>query len=216
VAVADNESGLEKFQDSERSLALTCDAIDPDSVASVVEKAHSHFGRVTGVANCVGNMVLKPAHLTDLAEFRSSLDMNLVSAFNVVKGSVRHMMQSGGGSIALCSAAVAHRGFANIEAVAAAKGGVASLSQAAAATYAEHDIRVNCVAPGVVDTPMTEQLTKPEGARKDTEGMLPLHNKITSPQDVATALEFLLRPSNSMITGALLTVDGGMSVMSPR
>ena len=79
-------------------------------VASVVEQAHSRFGRVTGVANCVGNMVLKPAHLTSLEEFRSSLDMNLVSAFNVIKGSVRHMMKSGGGSIALCSAAVALRG----------------------------------------------------------------------------------------------------------
>ena len=62
---------------------------------------------------------------------------------------------------------------------------------------------------------MTEQLTN-EGARQDTESMLPLHNKITSPKDVATALEFLLNPSNSMITGALLTVDGGMSVSSPR
>ena len=157
--------------------------------------------------------MLKPAHLTSEAEFDDVIAANLRSAFAVVRSGAKAMM-SAGGSIVLVSSVAARFGLSNHEAIAAAKAGVAGLTISAAATYARQKIRVNCVAPGLVRTPMTKRLTGNEAALKASAAMHPL-GKIGEPEDVASAIAWFLDPAQSWVTGQVLGIDGGMGSVRP-
>jgi NAD(P)-dependent dehydrogenase (short-subunit alcohol dehydrogenase family) len=114
------------------------------------------------------------------------------------------------------SSVAARLGLANHEAIAAAKGGVAGLTRAAAASYAPRRIRVNAVAPGLVRTPMSERLTSTEAAEEASAKMHPL-GRIGEPSDLVDILHFLLEPSRSgWITCQVLSVDGGFATVRPR
>lgn len=181
---------------------------DPKAVDALFQK---HVARVDGVASCIGSVVLKPAHSTSDAEWHNTMAVNATSAFHVLRAAAKKMMrQEGGGSIALCASAVAMHGVQNHEAIAAAKGAVAAMTKSAASTYAPKNIRVNCVAPGLIETPMTSKITSNEAARKASEAMHAL-KRIGKPEDVARALEFFLHPDNDFVTGQVLGVCGGLS-----
>jgi NAD(P)-dependent dehydrogenase (short-subunit alcohol dehydrogenase family) len=115
----------------------------------------------------------------------------------------------------LCATAAARAGFANHEAIAAAKGGVMGLMLSAAATYAPRGIRVNCVAPGLVETPLTARITGNETALEASRAMHAL-GRIGHPEEVASAIAWLLDPENSWITGQTIGVDGGLGTLRPR
>lgn len=102
----------------------TADVTDSAAVEKVINAVAESYGRIDGVANCVGSIVLKSAHTTSDAEFDQTVKLNLYSCFNILKPSVKKMMASGGGSIVFCSSAVAKHGIPNHEAIAAAKAGV--------------------------------------------------------------------------------------------
>ena len=106
-------------------------------------------------------------------------------------------------------------GLANHEAIAAAKAGILGLTLSAAATYAGQNLRVNAVAPGLTETPLTAALTSNETSRKFSEAMHAL-GRLGKPEDVARAIMFLLDPANSWITGQVLEVDGGLSSVRPK
>eukprot|EP00741_Cyanophora_paradoxa_P015902 tig00020909_g15352.t1 len=194
---------------------LPGDATSSDHVNAVVNKATEAFGKVDAAASCVGSILLKPAHLTTDAEMHQTVATNLFSSFALVRASCAAMMKSGGGSIVLCSSAVARYGAANHEAIAASKAGVVGLALSAAASYAKQNIRVNCVAPGLTRTPLTARITGSEAGLKASEAMHAL-GRIGEPGDVSRAIEFLLDPENSWITGQVLAVDGGLSTLRPR
>lgn len=183
---------------------------DVDScLAQVVEK----HGRVDGVVNCVGSLLLKPAHATTEDEWLTALNLNLTSAFATVRAAAKVMPQ--GGSVVLMSSVAARVGLANHEAIAAAKAGVIGLTLSAAATYASRRLRVNCVAPGLVRTPLTERLTSSEVALRASTAMHPL-GRIGEPDDIAQVIAWLLGPDSSWITGQVISVDGGMSTVRTR
>jgi NAD(P)-dependent dehydrogenase (short-subunit alcohol dehydrogenase family) len=191
------------------------DVLSPESVDAATAAVVKQYGHLTGVASCVGSVILKSAHATTMAEFENTLKINLFSSFNILKSTVKHMMKNpSGGSLVFCSSAVAKHGLANHEAIAAAKGGVSALALSAAATYAPKQIRVNCVAPGLTKTPMTSRITENEGMLKASVAMHAL-KRIGEPTDVAAAIEFLLDPKNNFITGQVLAVDGGLSSLRP-
>ena len=190
------------------------DAADIDQVASCLGDAERIFGRVNGIANCVGSLLLKPVHLTTEVEWQSTLTTNLTTAFSTLHAGVRCLMKTGG-SIVLVSSVAARVGLANHEAIAAAKAGVIGLALAAAATYAERGIRINCVAPGMVRTPMTSRLTENEASLKASTAMHPL-GRIGEPSDVASAIAWLLSPQQSWVTGQVFGIDGGLSTLRTR
>ena len=191
------------------------EATDSASVEACVTKAFEQHGRLDGVVNCVGSLLLKPAHSTTDEEWSNVLAANLNSSFYVLRAAASRMMRTGGGSIVLLASAVAQRGMINHEAIAAAKAGVVGLAQSAAATYARYKIRVNCVAPGLIRTPLTEPLTRHEASMKASVALHPL-GRIGEPEEVASAIRWFLDPQQSWVTGQVLAVDGGLSSVQAR
>lgn len=206
-----NEAALAKL-----AAELDCpwagvDARSIEQVEQCVQSARQQFGGLDGVANCVGSVVLKPAHLTTAAEWDETLAVNLTSAFAVVRAASR-VLRERGGAIVLVSSAAARLGLANHEAIAAAKAGVAGLVLSAAATYAARNIRVNAVAPGLVRTEMTRRIWDNERAAEASVAMHAL-GRLGEPDDVARLIVWLLAPENSWITGQVVGVDGGLATV---
>jgi NAD(P)-dependent dehydrogenase (short-subunit alcohol dehydrogenase family) len=189
---------------------VTVDATNFDGL----EQAMQQFAPLNGVVNCAGSLLLKPPHLTTEKEWQDTLSLNLTTAFAAVRAGAKVMMNTGG-SIALCATAAARTGFANHEAIAAAKAGVVGLTLSAAATYGSRNIRVNCVAPGLVATPLTNRITHNDSALQASRGMHVL-GRIGTPEDVASAIAWLVDPANSWITGQVIGVDGGLGSVRAR
>lgn len=194
---------------------LPLDATDAAAVEQAVSGIVERHGRLDAAANCVGSILLKPAHLTTPEEFSRTLALNLGTAFNLVRAATRAMSRQGGGAIALVSSVAAQRGLVSHEAIAAAKAGVEALARSAAASYARQGVRVNCVAPGLVRTPLTAALTGNEATLKTSTALHPL-GRIGEPAEVASALAWLLHPAQGWITGQVLGVDGGLAHVQAR
>lgn len=215
VVAARSIDRLEALARETGTEAHVADATKFDEVQRVVSETISRHGRLDGIANCVGSILLKPAHLTSVEEYRETIALNLDTAFFTVKAASRAMMNTGG-SIVLCSSAVAQTGLVNHEAIAAAKAGVAGLVRSAAATYGHRNIRVNCVAPGLVETPMTHRITSQEAPRRQSESMHAL-GRLGQPDEVADVMAWLLDGSRSgWVTGQTIGVDGGLGTVRPR
>lgn len=190
------------------------DATEPDAVDACADAAAAALGGLTGIANCVGSLILKPAHQTTAAEWRETLATNLTSGFGCVRAAGR-LMKTDGGAVVLVSSAAARIGLANHEAIAAAKAGLEGLVRSAAATYARQRIRFNAVAPGLTRTPLTRGLVANELAEKASLAMHPL-GRLGEPADVARAILWLIDPCQSWITGQVLGVDGGLADLKTR
>jgi NAD(P)-dependent dehydrogenase (short-subunit alcohol dehydrogenase family) len=113
------------------------------------------------------------------------------------------------------SSAVHAIGLANHEAIAAAKSGVVGLALSAAATYADANLRFNVICSGLMETPLTERITKNDAALAYSLTMHPL-KRVGQPDDIARAITFLLNPDNSWITGQVLSIDGGLSKLKTK
>jgi NAD(P)-dependent dehydrogenase (short-subunit alcohol dehydrogenase family) len=192
---------------------LTLDATRPAEVEAAAARVVEEIGRLDGIANCVGSLLLKPAHLTSEEEWASTLALNVTSAFGAVRAAARSM--TAGGSVVLMSSAAARMGLANHDAIAAAKAGVIGLTLSAAATYAPRGIRVNALAPGLVRTPLTARITGSETALKASTALHAL-GRVGEPDEVAGAIAWLLHPGQSWITGQVLGVDGGLASVRSR
>ena len=206
-------SRLEALAADTGGTPFVLDATKPAEVEAAAAKAVELHGRLDGLANCVGSILLKPAHLTSEEEWDAVVSTNLRSAYAAVRAAARAM--TAGGSVVLVSSAAARLGLANHEAIAAAKAGVIGLTLSAAATYAPKGIRMNAVAPGLVRTPMTARITGNEAALKASTAMHAL-GRVGEPEDVASAIAWLLDPAQSWVTGQVIGVDGGLATIRSR
>ncbi|MBB47913.1 MAG: hypothetical protein CMJ33_05120 [Phycisphaerae bacterium] len=186
---------------------LACDARSFDQVDALLKTAVERHGAVTGLVNLAGSIILKPAHLINETEWNETISTNLTTAFATVRAAGKHMRQ--GGSVVLVSTVAAATGLPNHEAIAAAKAGVEGLARSAAATYAARGLRCNVVAPGLVDTPLAERITKSEKTLEHSRKMHPL-GRIGMPDDVASGIEFLLSQRSDWMTGQVIGIDGGL------
>jgi len=180
-----------------------------ESVGAAYEEAATSLGALNGVVYAVGSVLLKPAHLTSPSEFSKVLEVNLTSAFSVLHYGVRALRDSGG-SFVFFSSAAASIGLANHEAIAAAKGGIEAMVRSAAASYAARGIRVNAVAPGLVETPLTERITSSQASREYSQKLHPI-GRLGTPQDIASGVVWLLSPEQTWVSGHILHIDGGLS-----
>jgi 3-oxoacyl-[acyl-carrier protein] reductase len=214
LLTARNESSASELAEQFTCLTAVASADDSASIDRAVQLAVERFGRIDGVVNCIGSVMLKPAHLTTDKEWHDTLATNLTSSFFLIRAAVKAMRQDGG-SIVLISSAAAQIGLANHEAIAAAKAGIIGLTLSTAATYAGRGIRVNAVAPGLVKSEMTRKLWETESAAAASTQMHAL-GRLGEPDDIAKAIAWLLDSENNWITGQTIAVDGGLSAVVPR
>ena len=214
VCAGRNEAELNLLAAEIGAESFTCDATKFDEVASAVEYTTKKFEKLSGVLNAVGSLYLKPAHITSPEDWLQVINTNLTSAFACVKFGAKAMMASGG-SIVLVSSAEARIGMPNHEAMAAAKGGVAALALSASSTYARQKIRVNCIAPGLMDTKLTKSITQNEMQLDASLQMHPM-GRIGTPQDVMPAILWLLSDESSWVTGETISIDGGLAHLKSK
>lgn len=205
---------LEELGDELDQPTHQLDARDFGAVDDAVEAVVDEHGRIDGAINCAGSVVLKPAHLTTPDDYEGIIATNLGTAFALVRAAAPKMREHGG-SIALVSTAAVSTGLPNHEAVAAAKGGVEGLVRSAAATYGARGVRVNAVAPGLVETPQTQSLVDNERQAEASRSMHVL-GRFGQPDEVARALAWLVDPDNDWVTGQVLGVDGGLGRVRTR
>lgn len=184
-----------------------------DSYDGAVSRA-VQTGPIHGAVCCTGSLILKSAHGTSQDDFDATIAANVTSAFGMTRAVARSMMASGG-SIILVSSAAARIGLQNHEAIATAKAAVEGLALSAAATYARYKIRINCVAPGLTETPMTSRLFANEASRRASESMHPL-GRLGRPEDIVGAMTWLLSDASSWVTGQVMAIDGGLSNLKVR
>lgn len=213
VLLAKGDDRLSQLGAELHQETIAVDALEPQSIDDGVRHAHELLGGLDGVTNCIGSVLLKPAHLTSFEEWSNCIALNLTSCFAILKsvGAVSKEPLS----IVLVSSAAASIGLANHEAIAAAKAGVEGLVLSASATYASKGIRVNAVAPGLVETKLTEKITSRESSRNFSLGMHPV-GRLGTVYDAASAISWLLSPEQSWITGQTLGVDGGLSSLKVK
>ena len=186
----------------------TVDAAEFDATEDFLRRA-AESAPLAGVVNCAGSLLLKPAHLTTAADLEETLRANLSTAFATVRAAGR-LMRRNGGSVVLLSSAAARIGLPNHEAIGAAKAAVAGLARAAAATYAPRGIRVNAVAPGLVDTPLAARIVGNEHALA-TSMRLHALRRPGRPEEIASLIAWLIGPDSTWVTGQVMSVDGGLA-----
>lgn len=209
-----NEDRLIALGESLSRPQAVAEASNPEQIENAFKKANDSFGRLDGVVNCMGSVLLKPAHLTTDEEWQGVLSVNLFSCFSILRAAGR-MMKRDGGSVVFVSSAAAQMGMSNHEAIAAAKSGVEGLVRSAAATYASRGLRVNAVAPGLVRSEMTKSIWENEASANYSQEMHAL-GRLGEPEDVASAICWLLNPENNWITGQIMGIDGGLARVMPR
>lgn len=213
VLLGRNQTKLAALAQELKTEYFVVDATDMQQVQDCFDEVKNKAQRIDGVVNCVGSILLKPAHLTTMEEWQTTLQTNLGSAFAVVKAAGKTMIN--GGSVILMSSAAATVGLPNHEAIAAAKAGVEGLVLSAAATYAGRNLRFNAVAPGLVETKLTERITQNPAALAASIANHPL-GRLGQPEEVARLIVWLLDGNNSWITGQLFHIDGGLSNLRVR
>ena len=188
-----------------RSAPVECQSFE--SIMSFIEDCKNEVDHVDGVVSLPGSILLKPPHFISEEEFHDVINLNLKSAFGVVRAAGKLLNNS---SIVLLTTAVTAIGLANHEMIVAAKAGIESMVRSASTTYSSKSLRFNAVGPGLVDTPLSDRITKNP---KALEISLKMHSsdRIGSPKDISAMIQFLLDPKNDWITGQTFRVDGGLS-----
>jgi dihydroanticapsin dehydrogenase len=188
------------------------DIRNENDVQNVVKKTVDKFGRIDILVNNAGVFPqVKPLHQISEEEWNQVIDVNLTGPFRFTRA-VIPFMQKNGGSIINISSDAGLKAFENFEADAytASKGALVLLTKAWAIEYAKSMIRVNCVCPGIVETDMTKPYLDSESARKIAAAEHPLC-RIGTVDDVAKAILYFASDDSSWTTGAILSVDGGVS-----
>ena len=138
------------------------------------------------------------------------LSLNLDSVFHATQIGAQAMLKSGGGSIIQIASVAGLQGAPGLSFYSAAKGGVRLMTQAVAKELASSGVRVNCIAPGWIDTPLNEWMTSDEGSLKEAEKMIPL-GRIGTAEEVVGAAIYLASEASSFVTGTTIVVDGGQT-----
>ena len=197
------------------------DVTDEASVKSAVEIAASRFGALHGAVNCAGVATAERVVGRDgpqpLAHFTKVVTINLIGTFNVIRLAAAKMMEvpvqpGEDRGVIICTASVAaYDGQIGQAAYAASKGGVVGLTLSVAREFAQHQIRVMSIAPGIFDTPMMAGL--PEAARESLGKQTPFPARLGKPQEYAALARHIVE--NQMLNGEVIRLDGAIR-LAPR
>jgi meso-butanediol dehydrogenase/(S,S)-butanediol dehydrogenase/diacetyl reductase len=187
------------------------DVRDEEAVRTAVAAAAAHHGRLDILVNAAGVSGYGAAHELDAAEWDRVVDINLKGSYLVAKHVLASMLRQKSGSIIHVSSIEGIEGLNSQLAYNASKGGVILITRNMAVDYAREGIRVNCLCPGGIDTPMTSLLRQQPALAPIYEQMRRMHllERWGRPEEVAAAALFLASDDASFVTGHALVVDGG-------
>ena len=204
--VGREEASLSSLASELNSSFTICDVLEENFYEKITSDLKDE--PIDGLAFCVGSIDLKPFKMTKKSDFMQSFNLNLVSATEIIR-SLTDNLKKNKGSIVLFSTVAVKQGFPNHAIVSSAKGAIEGLTLALAAELAPN-VRVNCIAPSLTNSKMSNFLLKNE---KVAEGIAKLHplKRIGEGSDTASVAKFLLTKESSWITGQIVGVDGGRS-----
>jgi NAD(P)-dependent dehydrogenase (short-subunit alcohol dehydrogenase family) len=195
------------------AIAAAADVGDESEMAAAVGNAVDAFGGLDGLVTCAGifhGNDLRPLGEVELDDFLFVLRVNLAGTFLAIKHAVPHLVARRGAVVTIAStAALKGHGFGS--GYTASKGGVAALTRLAAVQYGQDGVRVNCICPGGVDTPMTAGVWNTPEAQERMKRVVPLQ-RVAQPEEIASVAAFLLSDAASDLTGQTIAVDGGATI----
>jgi len=192
--------------------AIPCDVTDEQVVASAVAEVVTKYGALHGAFNNAGiEQSHLPLHEISADAWHRIIEVDLTGVFFCMKHQIRAMLASGGGSIVNTASALGAVAIAAASDYIAAKHGVLGLTKAAAVDYGPHNIRVNAILPGIIETPMILRLSQEDNFANQFQALRERHpiGRFGKPEEVAAAARWLLSDASSFVTGTALSVDGG-------
>ena len=190
-----------------KALALKVDVSNLSDVERMVEGILEKLAKIDILVNNAGITRDKLILRMTEEDWDAVLSVNLKGTFNCTKAVIRHMAKQRSGKIVNIASVVGEMGNAGQANYSASKAGVIGLTKTIAREYAQRGINVNAIAPGYIETPMTEAL--PEKAKEELKKLIPME-RLGKPEDVAEAALFLVSEEASYITGQVLNVNGGI------
>ncbi len=189
------------------------DVRDEEAIAGLFADVVAQYSRVDIVVNAAGVAGGGPVHILDETEWDRVVDINLKGTFLVAKHAAIAMLPLKSGSIINIASIEGLEGTEGGSSYNASKGGVVMLTKSIAIDYGRRGIRVNCICPGAIDTPMLRSIIDPDGMASYTERMREEHllGRFGQASEVAAAVAFLASADASFITGHALVVDGGFT-----
>jgi 3-oxoacyl-[acyl-carrier protein] reductase len=190
-----------------KAMAVKVDVANLKEVEQMVEAVLEKFGKIDILVNNAGITRDKLILRMTEEDWDAVLNVNLKGTFNCTKVVVRHMAKQRSGKIVSIASVVGEMGNAGQANYSASKAGVIGLTKTIAREFAQRRINVNAIAPGYIETPMTEIL--PEKVKEELKSLIPME-RLGKPEDVAEAVLFLVSEESNYITGQVLNVNGGI------
>jgi len=189
------------------------DVRDEPGVQRVMAEVVTEHGRLDVLVNAAGVAGGGPVHLLEADEWDRVMDVNLKGTFIVDKYAARHMLERGSGSIINIASIEGLEGTEGGTVYNSSKGGVVILTKSMAIDYGRRGIRVNCICPGGITTPLLEDIINAEGMEAYHDTLLERHvlGRFGAPSEIAAAASFLASDDASFVTGHALVVDGGFT-----
>ena len=209
IVTGTNEKKLEQLKNKNANLIVIKQDISiHDELEAFVEKCNNELdGKIDVLVNNAGitqdNLTIR----MDKKEWDNVININLTSTFLLSKYVIKKMLKNKFGKIINITSVVGHTGNIGQANYAASKGGVSSMSKSLSLEYAKKNILINCIAPGFIETAMTEKINN--DFKSQLKSKIPL-DRFGSPQDIANCVAFLSSDLSNYITGETIHINGGM------